>query len=92
MPSSSHADIAEFKQLFSEVAVAHQFVRDHGGWFRESPECIVVLNLQRSNFGRYFELNVKVFVRGLFGESRARAKDMVKSDSERVDASTRHSA
>jgi len=79
VPLSSDADIEAFKQLFSEAAIAGGFTHIYGGWFRESPECMVVLDLQRSAFGQYFDVNIKVFVRGLFGESHARTKEMAKT-------------
>ena len=72
-------DAREFKELFSDVAIANGFAAAHGGWFRESPECVVVLDLQKSNFGNYFELNIKVFVQGLFGHRYTRTKQMVKN-------------
>jgi Domain of unknown function (DUF4304) len=78
VPSSSKIDAQQFKKLFSEVAVARDFVWDHGGWFRESPECVIVLDLQKSDFGNYFELNIKIFVQGLFNDHYSRSKEMVK--------------
>lgn len=71
-------DTKEFKRLFGEVAAANGFVAAYGGWFQGSPECVVVLDLQKSNYGNYYELNVKVFVQGLFGEHHGRTKEMVK--------------
>lgn len=71
-------DVKEFKKLFSEVAVANGFTAAHGGWFRQSTECVVVLDLQKSNFGNYFYLNIKIFVQGLFGHRYTPTKEMVK--------------
>jgi hypothetical protein len=76
--SLSKVDTQHFRKLFSKVAVANDFVGAHGGWFRESPECVIVLDLQKSNFGGYFELNIKVFVQGLFNDRYSRSKEMVK--------------
>jgi len=70
----------QFKKLFSEIAIANGFTRAHGGWFQESPECVVVLDLQKSNFGNYFELNLKVFIQGLFGRRYVQSKNLVKKD------------
>jgi hypothetical protein len=78
VPLQSQLDSQQFKKLFSGVAVAHGFVRDHGGWFRESPECVVVLDLQKSNFGNNYHLNIKIFVQGLFNSRYSRSKQMVK--------------
>jgi uncharacterized protein DUF4304 len=70
----------QFKKLFSEVAIANGFTWAHGGWFQESPECVVVLDLQKSNFGSHFELNLKVFIQGLFGRRYVQSKALVKKD------------
>ncbi|MBK9183572.1 MAG: DUF4304 domain-containing protein [Ignavibacteria bacterium] len=70
----------EFKSTFNEVAKEHKFEKAHGGWFLESPECMVVLDLQKSNYDDYYYLNVKVFVQGMFGNTYARCKDLVKKD------------
>lgn len=71
-------DVKEFKELFSNVAIANGFSAAHGGWFQESTECVVDLDLQKSAFGNYFELNIKIFVQGLFGQRYTRTKEMVK--------------
>ena len=57
----------EFKNVFEKVAKANNFEKAFGGWFKESTECIVVLCLQKSNFGDYYELNIKIFIQGMFG-------------------------
>jgi len=44
----------EFKKLFDIIARNHGFESAFGGWFKESNECIVVLDLQKSNFGNYY--------------------------------------
>jgi hypothetical protein len=68
----------QFKELFSATATAHGFTWACGGWFRQSPECLVVLNLQKSNFGNYFDLNIKVYIQGLFGKEYSPSKELVK--------------
>jgi hypothetical protein len=69
----------EFKALLGDVAKAHGFVAAHGGWYRETPAALFVLDLQKSNFGNYFELNLKLFLgRGLPSNS-AELKKLVKS-------------
>jgi len=70
----------EFKALFSDVAEHYGYSRSFGGWFSESPECIFVLDLQKSNYGNYFELNLKIFVHGLFGKHYVTSKDLVKKE------------
>jgi hypothetical protein len=58
----------KLKTLFNQVAGSFGFTSAFGGWVKQSPDCIVVLELQRSNFGDYFELNIKFFFIGLFGK------------------------
>jgi len=71
---------AELKNCFDNTAQAEGFKKAFGGWFMESTECILVLNLQKSNFGNYYELNIKIFVQGEFGHSYTVSKALVKSD------------
>jgi hypothetical protein len=71
-------DSKEFKNIFDEVAKRNDFEKSFGGWFIESSECIIVLDLQKSNFGDYYELNIKVFVQGMFGNTYVKGKDLVK--------------
>jgi hypothetical protein len=52
----------EFKLLFADVANAHGFTAAHGGWYREMPVGLLVLNFQKSSFGSYFELNLKLLL------------------------------
>ena len=52
----------EFKRLFADVAKAHGFSAAQGGWYRELSVGLFILNLQKSNFGAYFELNLKLFL------------------------------
>ena len=65
-------DNKKFKQLFNDVARLYDFEQAYGAWFLESPECIVVLELQKSYFGNYYELNIKSFVQGAFGNHYGR--------------------
>lgn len=70
----------EFKTVFGEVANINGFEKAFGGWFKESAECIIVLDLQKSNFGDYYELNIKIYVQGAFGSHYIISKDIVKKD------------
>jgi len=65
-----------FKKLFDEVAKNNGFKFSCGGWFKESDECIVILYLQKSNFGNYYELTIKTFVQGLFGRFYKKDKEL----------------
>lgn len=71
----------EFKAFLGDMAKAHGFMAAHGGWYRETASALFVLHLQKSNFGNYFELNLKLFLgRGLPSDS-AEWKQLVKRDS-----------
>lgn len=69
-----------FKRLFGEVAAKYGFERAYGGWFIESPETMIVLDLQKSNYGEYSYLNIKIYVQSLFGNQYRREKKLVKTD------------
>ncbi len=71
-------DSKEFKKIFDDIANKNGFEKAFGGWFRESDECINVLDLQKSNFGDYYELNIKIFVQSMFGNTYVKGKDLVK--------------
>ena len=70
----------EFKRLFDTIACSHGFEPSFGGWFKESDECIVVLDLQKSNYGNYYEMNIKTYIQGVFGNRYYRNKHLVKKD------------
>jgi hypothetical protein len=44
-------DSTEFKKFFGEIAKKYHFTPSFGGWFRETSECVAVLQLQKSNYG-----------------------------------------
>ena len=67
----------EFKRLLNKIACSQGFKTAFGGWFKESKDCIMVLELQKSNFGNYYYLNIKIFVNGLFNESYQVNKDLI---------------
>jgi len=70
----------QFKSLLGDVAARFGFERAYGGWFMESPETIIVLDLQKSNYGDYYYLNIKIYVQGLFGKKYKRGKELVRSE------------
>lgn len=63
---SKNMNKPEFKKIFGKAATHNGLVRAYGGWFQESCECIVVLDLQTSNYSNLLYLNIKVFLRGGF--------------------------
>ena len=72
-------DSKEFKAVFGEVAKANDFKKAFGGWYKESPECIAILELQKSNFGDYYQLLIKIFIQGAFERTYIPSKDLIKS-------------
>jgi hypothetical protein len=69
----------EFKKVFGEVAKSNGFKSAYGGWFKESAECIAVLELLKSNFGDYYQLLIKISLQGAFGRKYIPNKDLIKS-------------
>ncbi len=70
----------DFKQMFSDVAKDNGFEKAFEGWFKESDEIIHVLDLQKSNFGKFYYLNIKLFIQGIFGNVYEKSKKLVKTD------------
>ena len=70
----------EYKNTFNEIARKNGFEKAFGGWFKESQECMLVLDLQKSNYGDYYEMNVKIFIQGAFGNHYVKCKDLVKKE------------
>ncbi len=70
----------DFKKLFDEIAKESGFDRAYKGWFKESPEVILALDLQKSNFGNYYYLNIKLFIQGVFGHTYSKCKKLIKTD------------
>lgn len=72
-------DSKEFKKIFGEVAKSNGFKSAFGGWFKESSESIVVLELQKSSFSNSNYLNIKVFIQGAFKRIYIPNKELIKS-------------
>ena len=70
----------EFKATFGKVAKDNGFKYLYGGWYKESKECIVALDLQRSYYSRLYYLNIKIYIRGVFGEANIVNKYIIKND------------
>jgi hypothetical protein len=62
-------DNKEFKKVFGEIANINNFKRAFGGWYKESPECLAILALQKSNYGNYYQLNIKILIHGVFQDA-----------------------
>lgn len=80
-------DSKEFKNVFNEIAKANDFKKAFSGWYKESPECIAILELQKSNFGDYYQLNIKIFIQGVFDKSYFPSKDLIKGSMGHINSS-----
>lgn len=69
----------EFKSIFGNVAKENDFLQAFGGWYIESSECIAILELQKSKYGDYYMLNIKIFIQGAFDRSYSPTKELIKS-------------
>jgi hypothetical protein len=74
-------DAAELKSILGGVASNHGFVAAHGGWYRNTRSATMVLSLQRSNFGSYFDLNIKLFIEVWTDKSLSTIRDKIKKGS-----------
>ncbi|MDP1978677.1 DUF4304 domain-containing protein [Undibacterium sp.] len=68
-----------FKKMFGQIAQHFGFRFVFNGWFKESEECITVLNLQKSNYGNYYDLVIKIYVQNCLGKQHVVSKDLVKN-------------
>ncbi len=82
-------DNKEFKKMFGSTAEKYGFSRLTPFWFKESSECIVVLELQKSNYGNYYYLRIKPFVQGAWGKKHEKSKDVFKKCSGFMDGPNR---
>ncbi|UZT99170.1 DUF4304 domain-containing protein [Chryseobacterium fluminis] len=76
----------EFKNIFGNMAKENGFLKAFSGWYKESPECIAILELQKSNFGDYYMLNIKIFIQGSFDRTYSPTKELIKSPLGHVNA------
>lgn len=56
------------KKAFGETLRNAGFVNKSGSWYRSGTDAIVVLNLQKSDFGDYYYLNVGISLKALSDE------------------------
>ena len=74
-----------FKLMFKKIAINNGFEAAFNGWFKKSDECILVLELMKSNFGNYYQLNLKIFINGMFGKNHIVNKDLIKKEIGNID-------
>lgn len=55
-----------FKKTFAQIAKKNNFQTAFGGWYVQSGECILALQLQRSNFSSLYYLNIYIYIQGYY--------------------------
>ncbi|KAA5548269.1 DUF4304 domain-containing protein [Adhaeribacter rhizoryzae] len=71
-------DNKQFKNIFNKVAKANGFKYVYSAWFKESEDSILVLSLQKSNFSNFYYLNIKTYIKDIFGQSHSISKELVR--------------
>lgn len=71
-------DNKEFKKSFCTMAKQYGFKTAFGCCYKESSECLFVMELQKSNYSNLFYLNLKTYVQGVFGKEYLVHKDYLK--------------
>lgn len=61
-------DKNKLKNVFGEALRDAGFIKKSGSWYRSGSDAIVVLNLQQSDHGNYYYLNVDVSLKALSTE------------------------
>ena len=67
-------DSKEFKKVFCAMAKQYGFKTAYGCCYKESAECLFVLELQRSYYSKLYYLNMKTYIQGAFGREYAFCK------------------
>jgi hypothetical protein len=63
-------ETSEFRRVFDTLARTSGFAPARASnWVRENAETIVAINLQRSNYGRLYYVNFKVWLQGFAGRT-----------------------
>ena len=78
-------DSKVFKKIFKKIAISCGFEAAFNGWFKKSDECILAIELMKSNFGNYYQLNIKIFINGMFGKNHIISKDLIKKEIGNID-------
>jgi hypothetical protein len=68
-----------FRKLFKDLAKKNSFESAFSGWFKQSEECIFTMELIRSNFGRYYMIDLKIYVQGTFGNRYVKDKSLLRN-------------
>lgn len=57
----------DLKKKFGIIAKNNEFNTALGIWYKESQECIFTISFQKSNYENLFYINLKIFIKGIFG-------------------------
>jgi hypothetical protein len=68
----------DFRKIFKNLAKKNGFESAFNGWFKQSEECIFTMELIRSNFGRYYMVDLKIYVQGTFGNRYVKDKSLLR--------------
>lgn len=71
-------DKKEFKRQFGQIAISHGFDYLYSAWNKKSDKCMIILDLQKSNYSELYYLNIKVYIKGLFNEPYELSKSLIK--------------
>ncbi|UZO81489.1 hypothetical protein NBT05_03205 [Aquimarina sp. ERC-38] len=73
-------DPKEFKKLYTTTIKLYSFKKKYHGYMIELEDSTLFLDLQRSNFGIYFDLNIRVFIEGAFDIFYKKNPDQIKKN------------
>ncbi len=60
-------NVRTFKNLFKNLIEKYDFSEAYGVWFKESPETLSVVELQKSSYSKLFYINIKINIQGIDG-------------------------
>jgi len=58
----------ELKNTFNQIAKSYGFISVHSVWYLNHTICNVVIALQKSGYGDFYYLRIKVYIHGAFGK------------------------
>ena len=79
-------DNKTLKIEFGNLAVVNNFIYAFGGWYMQFDECIQILELQKSRFGNYYILNIKIMIQDLFGQKYQINKELINRSCGHIDS------
>lgn len=69
----------DFRKLFKGLAKKNGFEPAFNGWLKQSEKCFFTMELIRSNFGRYYMIDLKIYVQGTFGNHYVKDKSLLRN-------------